>query len=184
MLRLTDICRRMEAFRQENTWIEQSALFSVLTEQPELAGKVSVGHRVLVQGTGRHQFQIYFLVSSVQGSVRYGKSIFLLSFQCWLFMERVANMHGAAAGKLMQPSNNLNRMYRRLSFLPQAWWDWPAKYRDADPDTMAAVRKEHVLRIDTFVAIQFLFDHFWTAVKVWGCQGMWSKLLGVAMWLR
>lgn len=35
-----DSCRRMEAFRSANPWVEQSALFSVLTEQPDLAGKV------------------------------------------------------------------------------------------------------------------------------------------------
>lgn len=48
----------------------------------------------------------------------------------------------------------------------QVWWDWPAAYRDRDAATLAAFSKEHARRIDTFVAVQFLFDHFWSAAKV------------------
>ncbi|KAL4434072.1 hypothetical protein ABPG75_000513 [Micractinium tetrahymenae] len=76
---------QMQAFRTENAWVEQSALFSVLTEQPELAGK--------------------------------------------------------------------------------AWWDWPAAFRDRDPDTMAKARADNAERINTFIALQFLFDHFWKSLK-------------------
>lgn len=77
----------MTVFRADNAWVEQSALFSVLTEIPELVGV--------------------------------------------------------------------------------AWWDWPAEYRDRVPATMEKVVAEHSERISTFIALQFLFDRFWKAVKAY-----------------
>ncbi|PSC73026.1 4-alpha-glucanotransferase chloroplastic amyloplastic [Micractinium conductrix] len=82
-----DLRKEMDAFRSENAWVEQSALFSVLTEQPDLVG--------------------------------------------------------------------------------EAWWDWPAAVRDRDPDTLAKVRTEHAGRINTFIALQFLFDRFWKQLKTY-----------------
>lgn len=72
-------------------------------------------------------------------------------------------------------------MYMRAPCPLQVWWDWPAAYRDRDAATLAAFSKEHVRRIDTFVAVQFLFDHFWSAAKVRGvfCFIMWSEGAGV-----
>lgn len=78
--------REMAAFRQENAWVEQSALFSALTEVPGLAGL--------------------------------------------------------------------------------AWWDWPEGVRDRHPAALEAARREHAGRIDAFIALQYLFDRFWKAVKV------------------
>ena len=46
-----------------------------------------------------------------------------------------------------------------------AWWDWPEKLRFRDAATLAALRKEHSRRIDVFIALQFVFDRFWTAVR-------------------
>ncbi|GAB4815572.1 hypothetical protein N2152v2_002618 [Parachlorella kessleri] len=80
-----ELKEKMVAFRRDNPWVEPSALFSVLTEQPAMQEK--------------------------------------------------------------------------------AWWDWEAQYRDADPATMEAFKEEHAGRIDTFIAIQFFFDHFWQQVK-------------------
>lgn len=77
----------MQKFRADSAWVEQSALFSVLTEQPELAG--------------------------------------------------------------------------------EAWWDWPADVRDRDPDTLAKVRMDNDDRINTFIALQFLFDRFWKHLKAY-----------------
>lgn len=45
------------------------------------------------------------------------------------------------------------------------WWDWPEGIRDRHPDTLRALRKEHAQRIDIFIALQFLFDHFWGLVR-------------------
>ena len=84
----------MAAFRADNAWVEQSALFSVLTELPELEGLL--------------------------------------------------------------------------------WWDWPAALRDRDAAAVEAVRAAHAARIETFVALQFLFDRFWGAVKV-RCDGRWWR---------
>ncbi|EFN57034.1 hypothetical protein CHLNCDRAFT_21506 [Chlorella variabilis] len=77
----------MRAFRADNAWVEASALFSVLTEQPGLVG--------------------------------------------------------------------------------EAWWDWPADVRDRDPDALAKVRGENADRIDSFIALQFLFDRFWKELKAY-----------------
>lgn len=85
----------VQAFRAANAWVEQSALFSILTTLPGLAG--------------------------------------------------------------------------------EAWWDWPSEFRDRDPATLATVRAEHAEEINTFIALQFLFDKFWKAVRVrWGwIPAMW-----------
>jgi 4-alpha-glucanotransferase len=79
--------KQMQAFRTENAWVEQSALFSVLTEQPGLVG--------------------------------------------------------------------------------ESWWDWPAQLRDRDPDALAKVRAANAERINSFIALQFLFDHFWKQLKAY-----------------
>ncbi|KAG7674625.1 putative 4-alpha-glucanotransferase DPE1, chloroplastic/amyloplastic [Nannochloris sp. 'desiccata'] len=46
-----------------------------------------------------------------------------------------------------------------------AWWDWPEKIRDRDASTLAELKIEHARRIDVFIALQFLFDRFWRAVR-------------------
>lgn len=76
---------RMSAFRVDNPWLEQSALFSALTEQPELKDT--------------------------------------------------------------------------------PWWTWPEEIRFRDPATLKALSKAHEKRITVFIALQFLFDHFWQKVK-------------------
>uniref|UniRef100_A0A1D2ABW5 4-alpha-glucanotransferase n=2 Tax=Auxenochlorella protothecoides TaxID=3075 RepID=A0A1D2ABW5_AUXPR len=85
--RFADLHTEMAAFRQENAWVEQSALFSALTEVPGLAGL--------------------------------------------------------------------------------AWWDWPEGVRDRHPAALEAARREHAGRIDAFIALQYLFDRFWKAVKAY-----------------
>lgn len=50
--------------------------------------------------------------------------------------------------------------------LLQIWWEWEPKYRDAHPEAIAELKAAAADRFDTFIAIQFLFDHFWKAVKV------------------
>lgn len=54
----------------------------------------------------------------------------------------------------------------------QVWWDWAPEYRDRDPAALEAFSKENAGRIDTFIALQFLFDYFWTATKVGGGRGL------------
>ena len=39
---------------------------------------------------------------------------------------------------------------------------------------MEAFKVEHAGRIDTFIAIQFLFDHFWQQAKVRPATGVFS----------
>lgn len=87
----------MASFRAANPWLEESALFFVLTQQPELEGL--------------------------------------------------------------------------------AWWDWPEDLRDRDPATLKALRVQHARPIDTFVALQFLFDRFWSAVRSYANQ-RGVKLIG------
>jgi 4-alpha-glucanotransferase len=79
----------MAQFRAANSWIEDSALFDALRQQPELAGK--------------------------------------------------------------------------------DWWEWPDALRFRKASALKEAHKQHAQQIDEFVAVQFLFDRQWRAVKVRGC---------------
>jgi hypothetical protein len=48
------------------------------------------------------------------------------------------------------------------------WWAWPAPLKLREPAALAAARAEHAAEIEEFVAVQFLFDRQWKAVKVRG----------------
>jgi 4-alpha-glucanotransferase len=76
----------MSAFRAENPWIEESALFDALRRVPELEGK--------------------------------------------------------------------------------EWWAWPEPLKLRDAAALKKARAAHAAEIDEFVAVQFLFDRQWKAVKV------------------
>ena len=46
-----------------------------------------------------------------------------------------------------------------------AWWDWPKDLRFRHEGALAAAREKHAARIDSFCALQFLFDRQWTTLK-------------------
>lgn len=47
-----------------------------------------------------------------------------------------------------------------------AWWLWPEPLRSRKPSAIKDAQKQYKQHIDEFVAIQFLFDRQWRAVKV------------------
>jgi len=47
------------------------------------------------------------------------------------------------------------------------WWEWPEDLRYRKPSALKEAQKKHKAHIDEFVAIQFLFDRQWKAVKVY-----------------
>jgi 4-alpha-glucanotransferase len=46
------------------------------------------------------------------------------------------------------------------------WWAWPAPLRLREAGALKQARAAHAAAIDEFVAVQFLFDRQWRAVKV------------------
>ena len=76
---------------------------------------------------------------------------------------------GAAQWRVNNPWVEESALFSALTERPEleglAWWDWPAEIRDREPVTIAALRTEHARRIDVFIALQFLFDRFWSAVR-------------------
>jgi 4-alpha-glucanotransferase len=46
------------------------------------------------------------------------------------------------------------------------WWEWPDALRFRKPAALKEAHKQHAQQIDEFVAVQFLFDRQWRAVKV------------------
>jgi hypothetical protein len=63
------------------------------------------------------------------------------------------------------------------------WWEWPEPLRFRQPAALAEVQKKYKQQIDEFVAIQFLFDRQWQAVKVGGAPaGEGGEALGAGSW--
>ena len=48
----------------------------------------------------------------------------------------------------------------------QGWWFWPEPIRKREPAALAAATQLHKDDIERFIALQFLFDRQWKAVKV------------------
>ena len=48
----------------------------------------------------------------------------------------------------------------------KGWWFWPEPIRKRDPAAVAEATKTHKDDIERFIALQFLFDRQWKAVKV------------------
>jgi len=49
-----------------------------------------------------------------------------------------------------------------------AWWDWEDVFiRDRDPATLRALRQQYKDSINSFIALQFLFDRFWAGVRAY-----------------
>ncbi len=46
------------------------------------------------------------------------------------------------------------------------WWFWPDPIRKREPAALAQAVKVHKDDIERFIALQFLFDRQWKAVKV------------------
>jgi hypothetical protein len=51
------------------------------------------------------------------------------------------------------------------------WWEWPAELRFREPGALAAAHEAHKDAVDEFVAVQFLFDRQWRALKARGGAG-------------
>jgi hypothetical protein len=49
------------------------------------------------------------------------------------------------------------------------WWEWPEPLRFRKASAIQEAHKQHKQQVDEFVAVQFLFDRQWRALKVgWG----------------
>eukprot|EP00879_Flechtneria_rotunda_P013404 GHRR01013994.1.p1 GENE.GHRR01013994.1~~GHRR01013994.1.p1 ORF type:complete len:407 (+),score=122.78 GHRR01013994.1:212-1432(+) len=57
------------------------------------------------------------------------------------------------------------RQQSELQNLP--WWQWPDPLKSRKASALKDAHKQHKKHIDEFVAIQFLFDRQWKAVKVY-----------------
>ncbi len=57
------------------------------------------------------------------------------------------------------------------------WWRWPEEFRDRNPRALGAVRDELSREIDREVALQFLFDRQWQALRA-HCGRRGVRLLG------
>lgn len=53
----------------------------------------------------------------------------------------------------------------KASQADKPWWQWPAELRDRDARPLAAARRELATEIDAGVALQFLFDRQWHALR-------------------
>ena len=51
------------------------------------------------------------------------------------------------------------------ALIGQYWWDWPAEYRDRDPEALAKIEREKAKSIELFKATQFLFHFQWMRLK-------------------
>lgn len=49
----------------------------------------------------------------------------------------------------------------------QGWWHWPEPIRHRDPAAVAKATEDHKQNIERFIALQFLFDRQWKAVKAY-----------------
>jgi len=57
------------------------------------------------------------------------------------------------------------------------WWQWPPELRERDPRALAAARDDLSDEIDRDVALQFLFDRQWQALRA-HCRRRGVRLLG------
>lgn len=67
----------------------------------------------------------------------------------------------------IEDSALFDALRRRPDLQSLAWWDWPAPLRKRDPKALSEARAAHSAEIDEFVAVQYLFDRQWRAVKAY-----------------
>lgn len=48
----------------------------------------------------------------------------------------------------------------------KGWWEWPLPIRKREPEALADATAKHKTDIERFIALQYLFDRQWKAVKV------------------
>lgn len=48
----------------------------------------------------------------------------------------------------------------------KGWWEWPLPIRKREPEALAGATAKHKTDIERFIALQYLFDRQWKAVKV------------------
>ena len=51
-----------------------------------------------------------------------------------------------------------------------AWWQWPAPFRDRDPDTLQRARAELLIQLESRRVQQWQFDHQWRGVRAYAAQ--------------
>lgn len=48
----------------------------------------------------------------------------------------------------------------------KGWWEWPLPIRKREPEALTDATAKHKTDIERFIALQYLFDRQWKAVKV------------------
>jgi 4-alpha-glucanotransferase len=66
----------------------------------------------------------------------------------------------------IEDSALFDALRRRPELEGLEWWAWPEPLKLRDPRALEEARKLHAAEIEEFVAVQFLFDRQWLAVKV------------------
>lgn len=77
----------------------------------------------------------------------------------------------------IEESALFDALRRRPELEDKEWWTWPEPLKLRDAGALKKARKEHAAEIDEFVAVQFLFDRQWRAVKVYA-NSLGIKVVG------
>jgi 4-alpha-glucanotransferase len=73
-----------------------------------------------------------------------------------------------AANSWIEDSALFDALRQQEDLAGKDWWEWPDPLRFRKASALKEAHKQHKQQVDEFVAVQFLFDRQWRAVKVRG----------------
>ena len=76
-------------------------------------------------------------------------------------------MHGAGSSCTVSTETAArNILFVQEDTKDKGWWQWPLPIRKREPAALEDATARHKTDIERFIALQYLFDRQWKAVKV------------------
>jgi 4-alpha-glucanotransferase len=86
-----------------------------------------------------------------------------------------------AANSWIEDSALFDALRQQEDLAGKDWWEWPDPLRFRKASALKDAHKQFKQQVDEFVAVQFLFDRQWRAVKVRG-EVLWIILQFWCSW--
>lgn len=130
----------------------ESLIEDGLLNRHEAPEPVPLGHANFHQATDRKAPLLRLAADRLLGEERFH----YFREQMWQFRNAHPWIEDSALFEVLRSTPELSS---------KVWWQWPESIRFRTPEAIQQSREQHKHAIDVFIAIQFLFDRQWAAVK-------------------